>query len=133
MYGESEWLDQQHGRRSGRRWRKLHLGLDADTQEIVAAELTPDDVGDVSVLPQLLDQTDPDIASLIADGAYDGESAYSAVAKRHPAAAVVKADDFGQNWEKPDIRRAAERLGSINGDLLLAVWIEARRLIIDAE
>ena len=89
MYGESEWLDQQHGLRSRRRWRKLHLGLDADTQEIVAAELTPDDVGDVSVLPELLDQIDPDIASLTADGAYDGESAYSAMAKRHPAAAVV--------------------------------------------
>ena len=89
MYGESEWLDRQHGLRSRRRSRKLHLGLDADTQEIVAAELTPDDVGDVSLLPELLDQIDPDIASLTADGAYDGESAYSAMAKRHPAAAVV--------------------------------------------
>ena len=77
MYGESEWLDQQHDLRSRRRWRKLHLGLDADTQEIVAAELTPDNVGDVSVLPELLDQIDPDIASLTAAGAYDGESAYS--------------------------------------------------------
>ena len=89
LYGESEWLDQQHGLRTRRRWRKLHLDIDADTQEIVAAELTPDDVGDVSVLPELLDQIDPDIASLTADGAYDGESAYRAVAKRHPAAAVV--------------------------------------------
>jgi hypothetical protein len=40
-------------------------------------------------------------------------------------------DEFGQNWEKPDIRRASERIGSIDGDLLLAVWIEARRLIDD--
>jgi hypothetical protein len=45
------------GLRSRRRWRKSHLGLDADTQEIVAAELTQDDVGDVSVLPELLDQS----------------------------------------------------------------------------
>ena len=58
MYGEGGWLDQQQGLRSRRRWRKLHLGLDADTQEIVTAELTPDDVGDVSVLPELLDQID---------------------------------------------------------------------------
>jgi 3-oxoacyl-[acyl-carrier-protein] synthase III len=50
MYGEGEWLAQQQGLRSRRRWRKLRLGLDAATQEIVAAELTPDDVGDVSVL-----------------------------------------------------------------------------------
>jgi Transposase DDE domain len=89
MFGEGEWLDQQRGLRSRRRWRKLHLGLDADTQEIVAAELTPDDVGDVSVLPELLDQIDANVASLTADGAYDGEAAYNDVVERHPAAAVV--------------------------------------------
>ena len=74
---------------SRRRWRKLHLGLDAGTQEIVAAELTPDDVGDVSVLSELLDQIDADVASLTADGAYDGEAAYNAVVERHPATTVV--------------------------------------------
>jgi Transposase DDE domain len=89
MYGESEWLDQQRSLRSRRRWRKLHLGLDAVTQEIVAAELTPDDVGDVSVLPELLDQVGADISSMTADGAYDGDAAYNAVAARHPAAAVI--------------------------------------------
>jgi hypothetical protein len=68
---------------------EVAIGLDADTQEIVAAELTPDDVGDVSVLPELLGQIDGDVASMTADGAYDGEAAYSAVADRHPAAAVV--------------------------------------------
>src|SRR5260370_1085435 len=31
IYGEGEWLDQKHSRRSRRRWRKLHLGVDADT------------------------------------------------------------------------------------------------------
>jgi len=31
IYGEGEWLDQKHGIRSRRRWRKLHLGVDADT------------------------------------------------------------------------------------------------------
>jgi len=32
MYGEGEWLAQQLGLRTRRRWRKLHLGLDAVTQ-----------------------------------------------------------------------------------------------------
>jgi hypothetical protein len=58
IYGEGAWLDQKHGIRSRRRWRKLHLGVDADTHEIVAMELTPDDVGDISALPDLLDQID---------------------------------------------------------------------------
>jgi hypothetical protein len=35
IYGEGEWLDRKHGIRARRRWRKLHLGVDADTHEIV--------------------------------------------------------------------------------------------------
>jgi Transposase DDE domain len=89
IYGEGEWLDQKHGIRTRRRWRKLHLGVDAGTHKIVASELTPDDVGDVCELPELLDQIDADVASMTADGAYDGETAYDAVAERHPEAAVI--------------------------------------------
>jgi transposase len=89
IYGEGEWLDEKHGLRSRRRWRKLHLGVDADPHEIVAAELTPDDVGDVSAVPGLLDRIDAGAASVTADGAYDGETVYAAVAERHPEAAVV--------------------------------------------
>ena len=89
IYGEGEWFDQKHGIRSRRRWRKLHLGVDAGTHEIVAVELTPDDVGDVSEIPELLDQIDADVASMTADGAYDGETVYDAVAERHPDATVV--------------------------------------------
>jgi len=72
-----------------RRWRKLHVGVDADRHEIVAVELTPEDVGDVSEIPELLDQIDADLASMTADGAYDGEAVYDAVAERHPEAAVI--------------------------------------------
>jgi transposase len=89
IYGEGEWLGQKHGIRTRRRWRKLHLGVDAGTHKIVASELTPDDVGDVCELPELLDQIDADVASMTADGAYDGETAYDAVAERHPEAAVI--------------------------------------------
>jgi transposase len=89
IYGEGEWLDQKHGIRSRRRWRKLHLGVDADTHKIVAVQLTPDDVGDISELPDLLEQIDGDVASITADGAYDGQVVHDAVADRHPKAAVI--------------------------------------------
>lgn len=79
MCGEGEWLAQRRGLRSRRRWRKLHLGCDADMQEIVTAELTSDDVGDVAVLPERLDQFDG-----VAEGAHDSEAAGRAVANRQP-------------------------------------------------
>jgi hypothetical protein len=89
IYDESEWLDQKHGIRSRRRWRKLHLAVDAGTHKIVAVELTLDDVGDITEVPDLLDQIGADVASMTADGAYDGQVVYDAIAERHAKAAVV--------------------------------------------
>ena len=89
IYGEGEWLDQKRGIRSPRRWRKLHLGVDADTHEVVAVELTQDDVGDVSELVGLLDQVATRVASVIADGAYDGETVYVALTDRHPELDII--------------------------------------------
>ena len=89
IYGEGEWLDAKHGSRSRRRWRKLHIGIDADTHDVVVAELTPDDVGEISTVTELLQQIDSRVATLTADGAYDGEAVYNAVAERHPGAAVI--------------------------------------------
>lgn len=89
IYGEGEWRDRKHGVRSLRRWRKLHLGVDAETHEIVAVELTTDEVGDVSTVPDLLDQIASPVASMTGDGAYDGQAVYEAVTERHPEAAVI--------------------------------------------
>jgi hypothetical protein len=88
-YSDSEWLDQKHGIHSHRRWHKLQLGMDADTHEIVAVELTSDEVGDISEMPNLLDEIDADVASRSADGQYDAEAVHGAVAERHPGAAVI--------------------------------------------
>ena len=68
IYGEGEWLDQKRGIRSRRRRRKLHLWIDAMPHEIVASELMPDGVGDVSEMPALLVQIDAEVASMTADG-----------------------------------------------------------------
>ena len=75
--------------RKRRSWRKLHIGVDADAGHILAVELTTHDVDDASQVAPLLDQIDRPIASFTADGAYDGDDVYAAVAARHPEAAVV--------------------------------------------
>src|SRR5258706_15796444 len=70
-------------------WRKLHIGVDADTGRIVAAALTTNDVDDGSQIGPLLDQIDDPIASLTGDGAYDQDGVYGEVAARHPDAAGI--------------------------------------------
>ena len=54
IYGEGKWKVRQHGVSKRRTWRKLHLAVDEATGEILAAELTTNDVGDGQMLPPLL-------------------------------------------------------------------------------
>src|SRR5918997_2704680 len=89
LCGSGEWLIEKHGTRTRRSWRKLHLGMDADTGRIVTAVLTDKDADDGAQVGSLLDQADGPIASLTGDGAYDQESVYSGVAARHPEASVI--------------------------------------------
>ena len=81
IYGKGgEWLQQKHGAKSRRRWRKLHIAPDAETRRMVAIELITDEVGDPTVVPDLLAQTEGEIASFTADGAYDGDTVYQTIA-----------------------------------------------------
>ena len=89
LCGPGEWLVEKHGTRTRRDWRKLHLGVDADTGRIVAATLTTSDVDDSSQVGPLLDQVNDPVASFTADGAYDQDGVYGEVAGRHPDAAVI--------------------------------------------
>src|SRR6202040_405502 len=89
LCGAGEWLAEKHGTSRRRSWRKLHIGVDADTGRVVAAALTTNDVDDGSQVGPLLDQIDGPIASFTADGAYDQDGVYGAIAERHPDAAVI--------------------------------------------
>jgi hypothetical protein len=71
LCGAGEWLIEKHGTRTRRSWRKLHIGMDANTGRIVTAVLTDKDADDGAQVGPLLDQADGPIASLTGDGAYD--------------------------------------------------------------
>jgi hypothetical protein len=84
VFGAGEWQLEKHGGKARRTWRKLHLAVDPVAGEILASELTTTDEGDASQVAPLLGQITGEIASLTADGAYDGEPVYRAVAERQP-------------------------------------------------
>ena len=89
LCGPGEWLIEKHGTKTRRSWRKLHLGVDADTGQIVAAALTSPEADDAAQVGPLLEQIGGTVASFTGDGAYDQEGVYDAVAQRHPDAAVI--------------------------------------------
>jgi hypothetical protein len=89
LCGPGEWLIEKHGTRRRRDWRKLHIGVDAGTGQILASELTSSDIDDGSQVESLLDQITGPLASFIGDGAYDQAGIYGTVAERHPDADVI--------------------------------------------
>jgi hypothetical protein len=107
--GEGEWNARKHGGTKRRVWRKVHLGIDEQTLEIRAVEVTSSDIGDAPMLPELLSQIPPDqeIASVTADGAYDTRKCHDAIAERG-AAAIIPPRKNAKPW-KDDSAGAAAR------------------------
>nr|WP_290444354.1 transposase [Pseudoalteromonas sp. XMcav2-N] len=71
VYGNGEWHARKHGVNQRRTWRKLHLAIDANTHQIVGAELSTISVADSEVLGDLLRPLRRKVSSVKADGAYD--------------------------------------------------------------
>lgn len=71
VHGEGEWKVRTHGKSKRRTWRKFHIGIDADTQDIVCCELTSNSQGDARVAEGMLKGLPGKVKSVRGDGAYD--------------------------------------------------------------
>ena len=91
----------KHGADYRRQWRKVHLGIDAETLEIRAIEVTSSSIGDAPMLPELLMQIPPNepIVTVSGDGAYDTKGCHVAIAARN-AAAIIPTRKNGQPWKE---------------------------------
>lgn len=98
--GEGEWNARKHGGSKRRIWRKIHIGIDEETLEVRAVEVTGSNIGDAPILPELLDQiaADEQIGSVTADGAYDTRKCHEAIAARG-AAAVIPPRKNAKPWK----------------------------------
>ena len=122
--GEGEWNARKHGGPKRRIWRKIHIGIDEETLEVRAVEVTTSNVGDAPMLPELLEQIPPDqaIGSITADGAYDTRKCHDAIAARR-AHAVIPPRKNAKPW-KPSSAGARARNEAVNASRYLgrAIW-----------
>lgn len=103
VYGEGEWKVRMHGVSKRRSWRKLHLGVDSASGEIVAGVLSSNNIGDGEVLPMLLEQVDAELAQVSGDGGYDQRGCYEALQERqtqqgHPLKVVIPPRRGARIW-----------------------------------
>ncbi|MBE9207778.1 IS5 family transposase [Nostoc sp. LEGE 06077] len=88
VYGEGEWKVRTHGVGKRRTWRKLHLGIDESSGEILGAVVTTNDVADCEVLPDILEQIVKPIEQVSGDGGYDTFGCYDTIAERGAKATI---------------------------------------------
>jgi hypothetical protein len=117
--GEGEWNARKHGGSKRRIWRKIHIGIDEETLEVRAVEVTGSNIGDAPVLPDLLNQIPPhqDIGSVTADGAYDTRKCHEAIAARN-AHAVIPPRKNAKPW-KPTSAGAIARNDAVSAQRYL--------------
>lgn len=122
--GEGEWNARKHGGSKRRIWRKIHIGIDEETLEVRAVEVTSSNIGDAPMLPELLNQIPPDqdIELVTADGAYDTRKCHDAIAARN-AHAVIPPRKNAKPW-KPTSAGAIARNEAVNASRYLgrALW-----------
>jgi len=71
------WIERVHGKR--KRYVKLHFAVRVDTHEVVAMEVTTDDVHDVKEAPSLVEESmrNVRVSRAYGDPAYDSSKLYS--------------------------------------------------------
>ena len=84
VYGEGEWKVRMHGWSKRRMWKKLHIGIDEATGDILLGEVTGNETADGEMIPSLLRQMSEEqkIRQVSADGAYDTRMCYEELMRR---------------------------------------------------
>jgi hypothetical protein len=103
VYGAGEW-------HAGKYWRKLHLGVDETTKEIIAVEVTTSRVHDSKRLPTLLSQVTENIAQVPADRGYDARACYESIVSRGAVPTILprKNARLGSGLDPPAWRAARD-------------------------
>lgn len=114
VYGEGEWKVRTHGWSKRRTWRKMHLGVDSATQEIVCGLLTTNDFKDSEVFEACLTQLEEPLERVSADGAYDAKNCYDYCEANNiqpliPPRKDAKIKKHGNSAGPPQARDAAIR------------------------
>ncbi len=99
VFGEGEWKVRKHGAEKRRVWRKLHLAVDPVTHDIVAAEVSLENVHDAEVLPTLLNPLRRKLGRVYADGVYDSKASHQLISRKGATACIPPRKNAGL-WEK---------------------------------
>lgn len=101
VYGEGEWKVRQHGWSKRRTWKKLHIGVDEKTGDILVGEVTGNDTADSEMAEPLFDQLPPTtpIDQVSADGAFDRRHCYETLVAREVRTIAIPPREDARIWQ----------------------------------
>jgi DDE family transposase len=72
VFGEGEWKVRKHGYSKRRTWRKIHVGMCADTGQVVVSAISAPGVSDEQAMIRMMSTLDDvPLGDVLGDGAYD--------------------------------------------------------------
>jgi len=126
------WVERKHGKK--KRYVKLHFAVNTVTHEVVAMEVSTDDVHDVRVLPGLVEEVEGNVrvARLLGDGAYDSSRVYSLLEDLGIGVVVKPRGNGRSDRGHPGRRRAVELVRSLGYEGWAKLTGYGRRWAVEA-
>lgn len=83
VFGEGEWKVRKHGYSKRRTWRKVHIGMCADSGQIIVSAMTSNNVSDDEAMLHMMEALeDIPLGDVLGDGSYDTVDCREAVNDR---------------------------------------------------
>jgi hypothetical protein len=72
VFGEGEWKVRKHGYSKRRTWRKIHVGMCADSGQVVVSAMTSNNISDDEAMIYMMEALEGiPLGDVLGDGAYD--------------------------------------------------------------
>ena len=122
VYGEGEWKVRTHGKSRCRKWCKIHVAIDAKTQEIITQIHTEGNVSDKTIGPNLIEKTPNSCKKVIADGAYDSQACREKIRLKNAKALIppIKNARLTGDKDRDEAVRLIRSLG--NDEMAKKCW-----------
>ena len=125
------WIERKHGKK--RRYVKLHFAVNTVTHEVVAMEVSTDDVHDVKALPGLVEGAERNVrvAKLYGDGAYDSGDAYRLLEGRGIEPVIKPRRNARLESGPPARRRAVSQIREVGYEAWARITGYGRRWAVE--
>ena len=125
------WIEKKHGKK--KRYVKLHFAVNTVTHEVVAMEVSTDDVHDVKALPGLVEGAERNVrvAKLYGDGAYDSGDAYRLLEGRGIEPVIKPRRNARLDTGPPARRRAVSQIRELGYEAWARVTGYGRRWAVE--